>query len=52
MAASAADIPADNPNGNKTLLANGMSTLFTNGKPTVINGLRELKILLLSQQFL
>ena len=39
IAASAADIPADNSNEIKTLLANGGSTLFINGKPSVINGL-------------
>ena len=42
IAASAADIPADHPNGIKTLLANGVCTLFINGKPAVINGLRKL----------
>ena len=39
--ASVADIHADNPNGNKTLLANGVSTLFINGKPAVITRLRK-----------
>ena len=43
IAASVADIAADNPNGDKTLLARGVSTFFTNGKPVVINGLRKLK---------
>ena len=37
MPASAADIPADNLNGIKTLLAKGISTLFINGKPATIN---------------
>ena len=39
-----ADISADNPNGNKTLLGNGISTFFINGKPAVSNGLRKFKI--------
>ena len=43
IAASAADIPADNPNGIKALLANGVNTFFINGKPAVINGLRRLR---------
>ena len=43
IAASAADIPAGNPNGHKTLLANGVSTFFINGKTAVINGLRKFK---------
>ena len=43
MAASAADTPADYPNGMKILLANGVSTLFINGKPAVIDGLRKLR---------
>ena len=43
IAASAADIPAYNPNGNKTLLARGVSTLFINGKLGVINSLRNFK---------
>ena len=42
-AASAADIPAYNSIGNKTLLANRVSTLFINDKPAVINGLRKLR---------
>ena len=33
----------DNPYGNKTLLARGVSTLFINGKPAVFNGLRKFK---------
>ena len=33
-------VSAVNPNGTKTLLANGVSTFFTNGKPTEINGFR------------
>ena len=36
IAASVADAAAVNPNGNKTLLANGVSTSFINGKPAVI----------------
>ena len=43
MAASTADIPPDNPNDNKTFLANEISTYFINDKPTVINGLNKLK---------
>ena len=43
MAAPAADIPDNNPNGNKSLLANGTSKLFINGKPAAINGLRKLR---------
>ena len=42
-AASLADIPAHNPNGIKTLLANGVSKLFINGKPADINSLRKLE---------
>ena len=42
MAASAADIPVDNPNGIKTLLAGRVSTFFINGQPAVTNGLRKL----------
>ena len=37
IAASTADIPADNANGIKTLLANGVITLYINDKPAVIN---------------
>ena len=40
IAASAADIPAGNSNGIKTLLANEVSALFI-GKPAVIKGLRK-----------
>ena len=43
IATSGADVPADNPNGNKTFLVNGISTFFINGKPAVINGLRKFK---------
>ena len=43
MVTSAADLPADIPNGKKTLFANGVSTVFINGKPTVINDLRKFK---------
>ena len=43
IVASAAEIPADNPNGIKTFLANGMSTLFINGKLADINGLIKLR---------
>ena len=41
--ASVADIAADNPNGNKTFLPNGVSTLLINGEPAVINDLRKLE---------
>ena len=40
---SATDIPGDNRNGNKSLLANGVISLFINGKPAAINGLRKIK---------
>ena len=43
IAASNADIPADNPIGIKTRLANGVSAFFIYGKPAVINGLRKLR---------
>ena len=43
IATSAADIPADNPDGNKTLSAKGVSTVFINCKPAVVNGLRKVK---------
>ena len=43
IAASVADIAADNSNANKILLARGVSTLFINCKPAVINGLRKFK---------
>ena len=38
---SAADAAA-NSNGNKNVLANGLITFLINGKPTVINGPRNL----------
>ena len=41
IAASTADIPTYNPNGNKTLLVNGKNTLLINGKPDFINGLTK-----------
>ena len=40
--ASAADAAAVNPNGIKTLLANGLITFFINGKPVFNNGPRSL----------
>ena len=43
MAANAASIPADNPNGTKTLLADGVIKIFINSKPAVINGLRKFR---------
>ena len=36
ISASVAATPSDNPNGNKTLLARGLSTFLINGKPAVI----------------
>ena len=39
--ASAADIAADNINGNKISLANGVNTLSIDGKLAVIDGLRN-----------
>ena len=39
MAASVADMAADNPNGNKTLLTNECSRLFINGRSAVINAI-------------
>ena len=42
IAAFVAENPADNPNGNKTLLAGGVSVLFINGKPAGINDRRKL----------
>ena len=39
----AAYVAANNPNGNKLLLANGLITLFIYGKPAVISGLRKFK---------
>ena len=43
LIASAANIPTDNPNSNKTLLGGGVSSVLINGKPAVINGLRKFK---------
>ena len=43
IAASVADIAADNPNYNKTLLARVISTLFINDKSVVISGLSKIK---------
>ena len=40
--ASAADAAAVNPNGIKTLLANGLITFFINGNPVFNNGPRNL----------
>ena len=40
--ASAAAAAAVNPNGTKTLLANGLITIFINGKPLFSNGQRSL----------
>ena len=40
--ASAADAAAVNPNGIKTLLANGLTTFFINGNPVFSNGPRSL----------
>ena len=40
--ASAADATAVNPNGIKTLLANGLITFFINGNPVFNNGPRNL----------
>ena len=42
IAVSVAEAAAVTPNGNKTLLANGVSTLFVDGKPAAINGLKKL----------
>ena len=39
---SAADAAAVNPNGIKTLLANGFITFFINGNPVFNNGPRNL----------
>ena len=39
---SAADAAAVNPNGIKTLLANGLITFFINGSPLYNNGPRSL----------
>ena len=43
MTASVTEAAAVNPEGTKTLLANGVSKFFINGKPVVINGLRKLR---------
>ena len=40
--ASAADAAAVNPNGIKTLLANGLISFFINGNPVFSNGPRTL----------
>ena len=40
--ASAADAAAVNPNGTKTLLANGLITLFIRGSPVHSNGPKSL----------
>ena len=40
--ASAAHSAAANPNGVKTLLANGPSTVFIKGKPVFSNGCKSL----------
>ena len=42
VAASVTDAPALNPNGIKTLLANGLSTIFTKGNPVFSNGPKRL----------
>ena len=42
ISTSAADAAAVNPNGIKTLLANGLITLFTNSNPNFSNGPRRL----------
>ena len=36
IATSAADSPADNPDGNKTLSAKSVSTVFINFKPAAL----------------
>ena len=41
IAASAAYIPDDKPNGIKTLLVNGVSILLINYKPTINDGIRK-----------
>ena len=43
IAASAAYIPDDKPNGIKTLLVNGVSILLINYKPTITDGIRKSK---------
>ena len=40
--ASVADTAIVNSNGNRTLLANGLSTFFIRGKPVFSNGPRSL----------
>ena len=42
ISASAADAAAVNPNGTKTLIANGLIRFFINGKPVFSNGPRSL----------
>ena len=42
IAVSIADAAAGNPNGIKTLLANGLSTVFIKGKPVFSNGSKSL----------
>ena len=41
VAASVSNAAAVIPNGNKTLLANGVSVSFINGKPAAIKSLRK-----------
>ena len=41
IAAPVADAASVNLNGNKTLLADDISSFFINGKPADINGLRK-----------
>ena len=40
--ATAADVATVNPNGIKTLLANGLNAFFIKGKPVFSNGPRSL----------
>ena len=49
LAASVSDITAFSPNGNRTLLANGVIALFIIGKPADNNGPKNWKILCLDQ---
>ena len=42
LAASVTDAAAANPNGIKTLLANGLSTFFIKGNPVFSNGPKSL----------
>ena len=42
LTASVADAAAINPNGVKTLLANGVATFFINDKPNLVNEARTL----------